>query len=93
MIKLISWKKFMLTKRINHVNYLFQMNVTFLNKNFRFLSRYCNSFHDLMQKPTSFNNVAIVSIKVRNYRICFWYMSRKEAINRKGNANLTRKMI
>ena len=42
----------MLNKQINHVNYLFQMNVTFLNKDFRFLSRYCNSFHDLMQKPT-----------------------------------------
>ena len=36
---------------------------------------------DLMQKATSFNNIAIVYIKGSAYRIHFWYMSKDDAIN------------
>ena len=34
-----------------------------------------------MQKATSFNDVAIVSVKDSDYRINFWYMSKDDAIN------------
>ena len=48
----------------------------FLDKNFNYEKYLCNSCHDLMQKAMSFNDVAIVSIKVNYYRIRFWYMSK-----------------
>ena len=32
----------------------------------------CNDYHDLMQKAMSFNDVAIVYVKGRAYRIHFW---------------------
>ena len=41
----------------------------------------CNGFHDLMQKSTSFDDVAIVSIKGNDYRIHFSNMSKNNAIN------------
>ena len=41
-----------------------------------------------MQKATSFDNVAIVSIKGNSYRIHFWYMSKNDAINIMQNSNL-----
>ena len=33
-----------------------------------------------MQKAMNFNDVAIVSIEGNDYRIHFWYMSKKDAI-------------
>ena len=48
----------------------------FLNKKFNCGPYSCNGCHDLMQKATSFDEVAIVSIKGSNYRIHFWYMSK-----------------
>ena len=41
----------------------------------------CNGCHDLMQKPMSFNDIAIVYVKGSAYRINFWYMSKDDAIN------------
>ena len=41
----------------------------------------CNGFHDLMQKSTSFDDFAIVSIKGNDYRIHFSNMSKNNAIN------------
>ena len=35
----------------------------FLDKNFNYEPHLCNGWHDLMQKPMNFNDVAIVSIK------------------------------
>ena len=32
----------------------------------------CKDYHDLMQKAMSFNDVAIVYVKGRAYRIHFW---------------------
>ena len=49
--------------------------------NFRFLSKTCNGFHDLMQKTMSFNDVIIVSFKGSDYRIHFWYMGKDKTIN------------
>ena len=40
-----------------------------------------NGCHGLMQKPNSFNDVAIVYVKGSAYRIHFWYMSKNNAIS------------
>ena len=45
-----------------------------------------------MQKPVSFNYVAIVDVKVSAYRIHFWYMSKNDAINIMNNSSLIDKM-
>ena len=37
--------------------------------------------HDFMEKTMSFNDVAIVFVKVKDYRINFWYMSEDEVID------------
>ena len=36
---------------------------------------------DLMQKVMKFNDVAIVSVKLGDYRIHFWYMSKDDTIS------------
>ena len=43
----------------------------FLDKNFNYEPYLCNGCHDLMQKATSFDDVAIISIKGNHYRIHF----------------------
>ena len=48
----------------------------------------CNGCHDLRQKATSFNDVAIVYVKGTAYRTHFWYMSKDDAINIMNNSNL-----
>ena len=50
-----------------------------------------NGCRDLMQKAVSFKNVAVVSIKGNDYRIHFWYMSKKGAIAIMTNSNLSDK--
>ena len=40
----------------------------------------------------SFNNVAIVYVKVSAYRINFWYMSKDDAMNIMSGSNLVDKM-
>ena len=40
-----------------------------------------------MQKPISFNDVSIVSVKENYYRIYFLYISKNEAINLSRNSN------
>ena len=44
-----------------------------------------------MQKATSFDDAAIVSIKQNHYRIHFWYMSKNDAINLMNNSSLNKK--
>ena len=39
----------------------------------------------------SFNNIAVVFVKERAYRINFWYMSKDDAINIMNGSNLTDK--
>ena len=63
----------------------------FLDKNFNYEKYLCNGYHDLMQKAISFKNVAIVSVKGNDYRIHFWYMSKKDAIAIMANSNLNDK--
>ena len=50
-----------------------------------------NGCHDLMQKAMNFNNVAIIYVERRAYRIHFWYMSKDDPISLMKNANLVDK--
>ena len=52
-----------------------------LDKNFKYEPYLCNGYHELMQKAMNFNDVAIFSVKGRDYRIHFWYKSKNDAIN------------
>ena len=58
---------------------------------FKYEPYLCNGCHDLTQKAMSFNNVAIIYVKGRAYRIHFWYMSKDDAINLMTNSNLINK--
>ena len=60
----------------------------FFDKNFNFEPYLCNGCHDLMQKAMNFNDVGIVSIRGSDYRIHFWYMSKRDAINLPNNSVL-----
>ena len=46
-----------------------------------------------MQKAMRFNDVAIVSIKVFDYKIHFWYRSKDDAINIMKNFDLKKWII
>ena len=63
----------------------------FLDKNFNYGPYLCNGCHDLTQKAVSFKNIVVVSIKGNDYRIHFWYMSKKDAITIMTNSNLSNK--
>ena len=45
-----------------------------------------------MQKAMSFNNIAIVYVKINAYSINFWYMSKDDPIKIMSNSNLADKM-
>ena len=65
----------------------------FLDKSFNYEPYLCSGCHDLMQKAINFNDVAIVSIKGRDYRIHFWYISKSDAINLVNNSILDNKIV
>ena len=66
-----------------NVNYWYFKDIGFKNE-----PHLCNGCHGLMQKATSFNNIAIVYVKGSAYRIHFWYMSKGNAINIMNNSSL-----
>ena len=63
----------------------------FKNIGFKYEPHVCNGCHGLMQKPMSFNNIAIVYVNGNAYRIHFWYMSKDDAINIMNGSNLVDK--
>ena len=63
----------------------------FLDKNFKYELYLYNGCHDLMQKTTIFNDVAIVFVKWSDFRIHFWYMSKNDEISIMKNSNLNEK--
>ena len=63
----------------------------FKNIGFKYESYLCNGCHDLVQKATSFNNIAIVYVKWNAYRIHCWYLSKDDAINIVNGTNLVDK--
>ena len=91
MTELIFLKKLMLIKQVHqksdHYHYWY-----FKDIGFKYEPYLCNGCHDLMQKATSFNNVAIVYVKGSAYRIHFWYTGKDDAINIMNNSNLVDKM-
>ena len=62
-----------------------------LNIIFKFQLGVCNGCHDLMQKAKNFNDVAIVTVRMNDYRISFSYMSKDKAIDSLRNADLIEK--
>ena len=50
-----------------------------------------NGCHGLMQKASSFKDVALIYVKGSAYRIYFWYMSKDDAISIMNNSNLVDK--
>ena len=50
--------------------------------------KYKEECHDLMEKATNFDDVAIVSIKGNDSRIHFLYMSKNDAISIINNSDL-----
>ena len=77
---------------INKTNALKECDIChscyFKDIGYKYESYLCNVFHDLMQKAINFNDVAIVSIKVIDYRIHFWYIRKGYAISIMKNSNL-----
>ena len=63
----------------------------FRDVGFKYENYLCNGCHDLMQKPISFNNVAIVYVKGSAYRINFQYISKDDAINIMNGSSLVDK--
>ena len=47
----------------------------------------------MMEKATSFNDFAIVSVNGNDYRIHFWFMNNDEVMNLLRNADLTENEI
>ena len=58
----------------------------FIDKNFNFDKRLCNGCHEMNIKEVSFNNLAIVYVDDKVYRINFAFMSKDDAINLIKNA-------
>ena len=82
----VDVNKTSLSKECDICHYWYFKNIVF-----KYEPYLCNGFHDLMQKATSFNNVAVVYVKGKAYRINFWYMSKNYAINIMNGSNLVDK--
>ena len=50
-----------------------------------------NGCHDLIEKAINFNNIAIVFIKVSDYRIHFWFWQKSKFIEQKIIIKITKK--
>ena len=59
-----------------------------LGINFRFPPKICDDCH-MIYKSVSFNDVALVASGRNDYRINFWFMTKKEAVDRMENADLS----
>ena len=64
----------------------------FLNKGFKFQPNVCNRCHDLLMKSMNLNDIAILNIKGSDYCCIISLISKNEAINLMGNADLTEKI-
>ena len=76
---------------MNLKSVIFAIIGIFLDKNYNYEPYLCNGCHDLMQKATNFNDVAIVSTKENDYRIHFWYTSKDDVINIMKNSNFKKR--
>ena len=60
----------------------------FLNKSFSYGPYLCDGCYNVMQKPNSFKNIAVVYVKKSAYRIHFLDMSKRGAKKLMNNTNL-----
>ena len=60
----------------------------FLDKSFSYGPYLCDGCYNMMQKCNKLKNIAIVHIKESAYRICFLYISKREAKKLMINSNL-----
>ena len=60
----------------------------FLDKSFRYEPFLCDGCYNMMQKCNKVKNIAIIHIKKSVYRICFLFMSKREAKTLMTNFNL-----
>ena len=77
-----------LIKQMHQKSVIFLIDYNFLDKDFKYESYLFNGCHDLMQKTMTFNDIAIVSVKISDYRIYFEYMGKDDAINIIKNSDL-----
>ena len=83
----IDIKKINASKQCKICHYLY-----FKDIGFKYEPYLCNGCHGLMHKAISFNDVAIVYVKGKAYRIHFWYISKDDGISIMNNSNLIDKM-
>ena len=84
MIGLMPLKEFMLIKPVNHLG-VWCVIVS------KCQPKTCDDCYDLMQKATSSNNVAVVSVKGNVCKFFFWYISKDKVINIMKNYDLKEK--
>ena len=63
------------------------------NLNFRFQTKVCDGYYDLIQSATSFNEVSIASMKENDCKTYFWNMNKDEVINFEWKNGLVYKYI
>ena len=61
----------------------------FLNYGFKFQPNVCNRCHDLLMMSMNLSDIAILRIKVCDYRCIISLISKNEVINLMQNADLT----
>ena len=60
----------------------------FLDKNFSYGPYLCDGCYNMTQKFNKLKNIAIIHIKKSVYRICFLFMSKREARKLMANSNI-----
>ena len=60
----------------------------FLDKNFNYGPYLCDGCYNMTQKCNELKNIAIIHIKKSVYRICFLFMSKREARKLMANSNV-----
>ena len=60
----------------------------FLDKSFSYGPYLCDGCYNMTQKCNKLKNIAIIRIKKSVYRICFLFMSKREARKLMTNSNL-----
>ena len=63
----------------------------FLDKSFSYWPYLCDGCYNMTQKCNKLKNTAIIRIKITIYRICFLFMSKREARKLMANSNVINK--
>ena len=68
MIELMLLKELRLIKQVHQKSVIFVTTGIFLNYSFKFQPNVCNRCHDLLMMSINLSDVAILNIKVSDYR-------------------------